>query len=399
MAAMKTLMIVGAGKLQIPAYAAARRLGLKTIAIDANPRAPGMALADTSFAIDTRDAASAIKVAHDLRIDGVVTLCTDFPVRTVAAVAEALKLPGMSLENAIKVTNKVMMREAFVKYLSPSPKFRTAVSLEEARLSVVEIGLPSVFKPVVSSGSRGVIKVEKHEMVDIAFHYSMKSNGSEKEVIVEEFVDGPEVSVETISWDGIHHIIAITDKITTGDPYWVELGHSQPSGLPKASKMAIAECAESGLDALGISNSPAHVEIKMGSEGPKLIEIGARLGGDYITTELVPRSTGIDMVTCAIQMALGIEPEIRATKNAAASIRYFAAIPGKIIAIDGIEEARRSRGVVRIEIEKEPGDTIGDLRSSVDRFGYIICEGETRKEVQDDIEAAMKRVVLTVRKE
>ncbi len=396
---MKTIMIVGAGKLQIPAYTAARKLGLKIISIDINPKAPGMALADKSFAIDTRDVASAIRVAKEHSINGIVTICTDFPVRTVAAVAEALKLPGLSTDMAEKVTNKFEMRKAFYRYKAPSPKYRRVRNLEEARLSVHEVGLPAMFKPTASSGSRGVIKLERYDMVDAAFEYSMKGSGSQGEVIVEEFVDGPEVSVETISWNGNHHIIAITDKITTGDPYFVEIRHSQPGDFGEEGIRDITECAVMGLEALGLSNSPAHVEIKLCSDGPKLIEIGARLGGDYITTELVPRTTGVDMVVCAIQMSLGIEPEIKETKKAAASIRYFTGTPGRIAEIDGVEDAVRMPGVVKIEIDKGIGDSIHDIRSSLDRIGYVICEGETRDQVNGYMEAALKAIRIAVVKE
>jgi biotin carboxylase len=203
---------------------------------------------------------------------------------------------------------------------------------------------------------------------------------TDTEILIEEFVDGPEVSVETVSWKGVHHVIAITDKLTTGDPHWVELGHSQPTRLPLEVQRSVRRCVEAGLDALGIVDSPSHVEIKVGSHGPVLIEIGARLGGDFISTDLTLLSTGISMPRAAIDTALGREPDVSVLRSGASAIRYLTARPGVVSAVRGVEDARSLSGVETVAIYVKPGDRVGVVRASGDRAGHVIASGRQAEE-------------------
>jgi biotin carboxylase len=213
-------------------------------------------------------------------------------------------------------------------------------------------------------------------------------------VLVEQFIEGPEVSVETLSFRGGHHVIAITDKRTSGDPHWVETGHVEPSRLTPIQQETISSCAKAALQALGVSNAAGHVEIKLGPGGPVLIELGARLGGDYITTELVHRSTGVDMVEAVIRIALGQKPDIRSTKNHGAAIRYLCSGVGRIKRFEGWEVARTMEGVKRAELSMHPGDQVSGGVSSVDRPGFIICEGASPAEAEARAEAAVAAVTI-----
>jgi len=390
---VKTILIIGAGPLQIPGYLAARELGLRIVGIDRNPEAPGLRLANVAHAVDTRDANGAIEVARAEHVDGVMTLCTDFPVRTVAAVAQALGLSGLDSDTALCATHKGHMRSAFQRGGASIPRFRRVADADSARRALEHVGLPAILKPSASSGSRGVFKVRDQNQCAVAFEYASAID-PEGEILVEEFVEGPEVSVEGISFRGKHHFIAITDKVTTGDPHWVELGHTQPSALPAETQEQICVCAARGLDALGIKDSASHVEIKVGPRGPVLIEIGARLGGDFISTELTARSTGVSMPRAAIQLAIGEKPDVERQWSRGSAIRYIEAAPGRVVLIRGVEEAKAVPGVAIVDVYPAVGEEVRPVLSSLDRVGHVIAEGATREAAVAAAERA--KAVITI---
>jgi biotin carboxylase len=393
----QTLLIIGAGPLQLPAYREARRMGLRIVAIDRNPSAPGMALSDSPHVVDTRDADGAIRVARSEAVDGVITLCTDFPVRSVAAVSQALGLCGPDPETAARATHKGLMRDAFLCAGAPSPGFCRVVDLESARSAIAAVGLPAILKPTASSGSRGVFKITDAAQVDAAFTHASAIEGAGAELVVERFVDGPEVSVEVVSWRGEHHVIAITDKLTSGDPHWVEMGHSQPSILDAQIRRSIGGVTRAGLDALGARDGTAHAELKVGPDGPMLIEIGLRLGGDFIATDLTLLSTGVNMVRAAIDVALGRKPDVAPRCAQGAAVRYLSHVPGKVLEVRGVDEARSLPGVEVAEVYVNVGDEVGAIRSSLDRIGHVLATGTSAAEAASRAEraAASIRVVTT----
>jgi biotin carboxylase len=388
---MTTLLIIGAGRLQMPAYIVGRRLGLHLVGVDRNSQAPGLAMADASYPIDTRDVEGIMTVARRHAVDGVVTLCTDQPVRVVSAVAAQLGLRAISPEAAALATNKAAMRDAFARAGAPSPKHRRVRNKAALSEAIADLGLPVIVKPPAASGSRGICTIRVKEEARAALAHALRY--ADGEVVVEEFVEGPEVSIETLSFGGQHYVVAITDKRTTGEPHWVELGHVEPSRLTEALQRDVAEAAVAGLRALGIDDAAGHVEVKASSNGPKLIEIGARLGGDFIGAELALRSTGVDMVEALIYIALGQRPNVTRTRSAAAAIQYLAAVPGRVTHVEGLEEARKMEGVVRLEVDVRLGDNVGAVHSSLDRPGFVICEGATPGEA----EARAHRAALGIR--
>jgi biotin carboxylase len=386
----KTLLIIGAGPLQLPAYREARQMGLRIVAIDRNPGAPGMALADAAHVVDTRDAKGAIRVAREENVDAVMTLCTDYPVRTVAAVAQSLGLCGLDPDTAARATHKGLMRETFLLARAPSPDFRHVRDVGGARQAIEALGLPAIIKPTGSSGSRGVFKITDAAQIDAAFMHASSIEGLGVELVVERFIDGPEVSVEVVSWRGEHHVIAITDKLTTGDPHWVEMGHSQPTVLNDDIKPAIVAATRAGLDALGARDGTAHAELRMAPGGPMLIEIGLRLGGDFIATELTRRSTGVNMVRAAIDVALGRQPDVAPSLVRGAAVRYVSHSPGRVMEVSGLQAALSQPGVEIADVYVRAGDEIGSIRSSLDRIGHVIATGENAAEAVQRAENAAR---------
>ena len=215
-------------------------------------------------------------------------------------------------------------------------------------------------------------------------------------MIVEEYMSGPEVSVETLCVHGVCHVIQITDKLTTGAPHYVEMGHSQPTRLRREVAQQIAEVAKAANKAIGIDNGPSHTEIIVTSEGPKIVELGARLGGDNITTHLVPLSTGVNMVECCIKIALGEEPDITPKFHKGSAIRYFQQHAGTIKSIEGIEETRVDRGVQQIRIVHNVGETITEIVDSGSRMGFVIAQDDDAKKAITDCENALRKIKIRI---
>lgn len=398
---MKKIMILGASILQVPAIKKAKEMGLEVIVVDMNTEAVGFKERGVQCeVISTIDSEAVLDAAKKHRIDGIITLASDMPMRTVAKVASSLGLVGISEETAMKATNKILMREALAKNKVPIPEFHKVSNEAEFYESVKNInskGFRCIVKPADNSGSRGVDLLENydHDTLAKVYEYSKKYSRS-GDIIVEEYMEGQEVSVETLSENGNCHVLQITDKITTGSPYFVEMGHSQPSQLSEKIQKEIINVAIAANRAIGITNGPSHTEIMVTSTGAKVVEIGARLGGDNITTHLVPLSTGVDMVKSCIQIALGISPDFEIKQSKAAVIRYMDSKPGRISKIDGVENAKRVEGVCDIEFMYKINDVISEIHSSVDRLGYIIAEGNTLDEAINSCSKATREINIEI---
>ena len=389
------LMILGASILQLPAIEQAAEMGLQVIAVDMNPEAVGFRVPGvTREVISTIDIPAIVEAAKRHRIDGIMTLATDMPMRSVAAVAEAIGLVGISSATAVKATNKAEMRKALKAANVPVPAFFKVSDIEQYRVAAKKFSGPFVVKPADSSGSRGIYLVKDitdTEDIERAYHHSRPHSRS-GDVVVEEYMTGPEVSVETLTVNGVCHVIQITDKITTGAPHFVEMGHTQPSRLADPVKMQIAEVAKAANRAIGIENGPSHTEIIVTEEGPKIVELGARLGGDCITTHLVPLSTGVNMVQCCIRIALGQTPDIVPKCSKVSAIRYFSQRSGVVKSIAGVEEARKIPGVKQISIVHGVGEAVTEITSSGDRMGFAVVQADS----MDQATAAFAQVNSTV---
>lgn len=395
---MKKIMILGASILQLPAILKAKEMGLQVIAVDMDKNAIGFKDADVCLEISTIDIQKVIDAAKRYDIDGIITIASDMPMRTVAAVAKELNLVGITEETALKATNKALMRECLKEHDVPIPLF-FKVSDYDKYLNIVKLfSSKFIVKPTDNSGSRGILLVQDikniHE-IEYAFDYSKKYSRS-GEIVVEEYMEGPEVSVETLSIDGEVNIIAITDKFTTGSPNFVEMGHSQPSQLLQQIQNQIKEIAIKAIIAIGIDNGPSHTEIIVTNEGPKIVELGARLGGDNITTHLVPLSTGVDMVKCCIEIALGNKPDFDRKVNGGSAIRYFQMPTGKIKGIFGLNRAKLMPCIKQISFIKKPGDYVNVIKNSSDRIGFIISQSDSAINAIKICEEAMSIIKIDI---
>ena len=324
-----------------------------------------------------------------------MTLATDMPMRGVAKSSDKLHLHSINYETAVRATDKYDMIKAFKEHNVPSPWFFVVDSYEGLKSHGGDVTFPCIIKPTDNAGSHGVAKVYSFQELLDNYEYAHSCSRHGK-VIIEEFLDGSEVSVEVMVVNGVVNILQITDKITTEAPHFVEMGHTQPSRLPFATQEAIRNVAVAACKAIGIDKGPAHVEMKVTSHGPVMIELGARMGGDNITTHLVPLSTGIDMVGSTIKVALGEEPDIEPSSHCGSAIRYFQVPFGTIKAIENVEEAKQIPGVKQITFTKGIGEESTPIECSNDRIGFVIAQGRTALEAVHICEKAMAAIKIEI---
>lgn len=396
---MKTLMILGASILQLPAIIMAKNMGLHVVAVDMNPNAIGFQEENIQREIiSTIDIPKVLKCAEMNKIDGIMTLASDMPMRTIAEVSSKMGLVGITQESAYKATNKVAMRIALAEHNVPIPMFFKVGDFNEycnAIETVTSKGFKCIVKPADNSGSRGVFLVNGNnsDYWKRIYDYSKQSSRS-GDLIVEEYMEGAEVSVETLTVENKCHVIQVTDKLTTGAPYFVEMGHSQPSRFSDAILKNIKSVAIAANRAIGITNGPSHTEIKVTPQGAKIVELGARLGGDNITTHLVPFSTGVNMVKACIEIALGIKPEIKSSANCAAAIRYLDVGEGIVNSIDGIEDAKKTEFIKQVSILVNKGSIVSKIRNSNDRVGFVISQADSVDNAIKSCENAIAKIKI-----
>lgn len=396
---MKKLMILGAGILQLPAIKRAKELGLDVIVADINPNAIGFKEEGiTKLFISTTDTPGILEAAKNLNINGIMTLASDVPMPTIGIVCDKLGLNGISELTAKKATNKAEMRKCFKSYNAPIPKFSVVDNFDEFVAESKSFNGKFVVKPSDNSGNRGIKFINDEESKDIrilteVYNYS-KEFSHDGRILLEEFMEGPEFSVEGMSINGKYNVVQITDKTTSGVPYFVELGHTQPSKFDQKYLDDIADAARLGIKALGINDGPSHAEIKLTKEGAKIVEIGARLGGGFITTHLVPLSTGVDMVEASIRVALGEIPDIKQKYNRASAVRFIQPSPGILERVNGLDMAKNIEGVVEVGLLKNIGDEIPVMRNGLDRVGYVIAQGKNRDEAIRACEESMEKISI-----
>lgn len=392
---MKRVLIVGASILQLPGIKKAKDLGYYVGVVDYNPNAIGIPYADEFFEVSTIDIDKVAETARAFNADGIMTLATDMPMRSVAKAAEVCNRPGITMTTAINSTDKGEMIKAFEAADVEHPWFFIALDRTAFQDVKDKITYPCIMKPTDNAGSRGVVLARNLEELEQEYAYTV-GESRKGGVIIEEYMEGPEVSVEVMVVDGEPHVLQVTDKITTGAPHFVEMGHTQPSRLGSVNVARISDLAKRAVNAVGINCGPAHVEIMLTQDGPKMVELGARMGGDCITTHLVPLSTGIDMVRNTLEIACGIETDIEPKFAKGAAIRYFNTGVGTIKAISGIEEAKGIPGVKEISFVKNIGDKVGNIDSSLDRVGFVIAQGDSADDAEAICEKALSMISISV---
>jgi biotin carboxylase len=318
----KKLAIIGAALFQEPAILKAKELGLETHVFAWEAGDPGEKMADFFYPISIREKEEILEKCREIGIDGIISIASDLAMVTVNYVAENMGLTGNSTAATLISTNKHEMREAFDANGDPSPK--SIVADANTDLSTINMDFPLIVKPTDRSGSRGVIKVHKAEELKEAIDFAVNES-FEKKAVVEEFATGDEYSVEYISCRGKHYLLAVTEKTTSGDPWFIEMSHIEPAPISDERKENIRRVCDHALDTLMLYDGAGHIELKVDeNEKIKIIEIGGRMGGGFIGSDLVELSTGYDYVGNVIRIAMGEEIEEPVIRNAGtAGIKFI----------------------------------------------------------------------------
>ncbi len=358
--------------------AAARRMGLRPVLLARDPDRYPYVRADAvdSRVVDTAapEAVLAACAALAGRVAG-VTSSSEYFVGTAGEVARSLGLPHPDPDAVRQARDKRAQRTRLAEAGVPCPGFAAAGTPAAAAGAAARIGLPVVVKPVAGSGSIGVRRCATPAEVRAAAEYVLDTDPAElalpaqPAVLVEEYLDGAEYSVETLD----DQVVGITGKHLGPEPYFVEIGHDFPARLGAAQRAAIGDAAVAALRALGLGWGAAHVELRQTAAGPRLVEVNPRLAGGMIP-RMVQEATGIDMIFHQVARAAGRAEPPRASRARAASIRFLVATTsGRLTEICGVEAAGRVPGVVEVGLTREPGQEVVLRRSFQDRLGYVIA--------------------------
>ena len=395
---MKKLMVLGAPDFQIPLLKQARNMGVYTYVLDMNPQSRGAAYANEFFQCSLKDQEKALAIAKKIMPDGVTVGMCDVAVNSAALICKELDLPGLDVETAKKATDKYLMIQEFERFHVPHPWFKKIGINDISKLDYDhDISYPFISKPIDMAGSRGINKIESRNDIESKLHDSIKASDSH-EIIIEEFMEGPEVSVEILVLGHTPHVLQITDKYTSGAPHFVELGHTQPSTLAADTQRAIENVAQQAVKALGLYDCCAHAEIIITKNGPKMVEIGARMGGDSIQQQLIMLSKGINMPSYSIKMALGEKICLPNTnQNMSSTIRFLTCNNyGIVKSICNVEEARKLDHICQLEVYCQIGDKVAFPVDSSGRLGYVLSQAETTEESIAACERAVELVKILV---
>lgn len=370
---MKKILILGAGNIQVPIILKAKELGLYCIVADMDSCAPGFEFSDEQLAISTLDTDKLMKYAENNNLDGVLTT-SDYPVNVVASISKKLHLSAMPEDVAKICTNKYLQRELFLRSGVHTPAFYLCD--QQTDLSLYQ-EFPYVVKPVDSSASRGVQRVDSlaqlKDAFDLALSYSRKG-----QVLIEDFIDGREFSVETFTQKGRTSIIAVTEKLIIGEDegFFVEDTHIEPARIAADEYGIIAAEVIKAINIIGLDNCPSHTEVKLNSGGAFIIEIACRLGGDYITSDLVPLSTGVDMLGNLVKISLGETIDVTKKRSRYSCVQFLNP-QNYTRCVEFIES--HDAHISRYDIRPYSKTLI---KSSLDRLGYIIFSTDTLAELE-----------------
>ena len=399
------IIIIGAGQEQIRAYTIARDMGLFIIGTDMNPEAPALQYADAALICSTRDVPATLtevsKYSKSGKIHGVMTIGNDAAL-TVAAVAELLGTPSISTKSAECATNKMLMKSHFIEHSIPTPGYVVIDSRDKLFRELANKEFPLVIKPTDGRGSRGVLFLDQFIDLNWAWEYALDQSDN-KILLLEDFIHGDQLSVEGIFVNGKYIAVAFADRNYTNldhtKPFIIEDGGIIPSYHEGQILVDISNCIEAAAKSLGIDQGPVKADIVLADEGPMIIEIAARLSGNYLASHHLRWSLGVDIVHAVLKYSIGqeideknLEPQFK--KYLAA--RYFFPSKGWIKKINGISMVNSLEYVKKLEIYRKEGEFQPTIESNVDRAGIVRCMGNSLEEATKRVEDAVKMISFSM---
>lgn len=394
-----TILILGGGVMQLPAIRIAREKNWRVIVADGNENARGAELADIFLHVDLKDKEGMTEAAATFRrrgeLDGIFTAGTDFSA-TVAWVAEQLGLPGVGHATALRATDKSLMREAFDRAAVPSPRFAMVRTKRDAESVLARLSPPLVVKPVDNMGARGIRRIDEPSELPQAVETALALSRSSK-AIIEEFVPGPEYSIDAIVDNGKITVCGIADRRIVFPPYFVEMGHTMPTQTDEFTVATLAAAFKRGVQALGITNGAAKGDVKLSPNGPVIGEIAARLSGGYMSGWTYPYASGVQPTAAALEIAVGLPARgLRPKWNMVSAERAFISIPGVVARIAGFETGCQLPAVKNGFLRVRVGDKVRFPTNNVEKCGNFISQADTHTEAVWAAEEACRGVVIVL---
>lgn len=390
----KTILIFGAGINQIELIREAKKLGVFTVVIDPSEDPLGKMEADIYYKVDGKDFETTREIALKHNVDGIVTGQMEKPMRLMAKLAQELGFIFHSPEVVEKSLNKSLMKLAFQQNHLPCAKgivLYPDQKFDQEQIS--ELHFPLIVKPVDAFSSRGVLKINNTDdlILQIENAREFSTNGN---IIIEEFLGGREFSVESITFKGKTKVIQVTEKFITPYPYTVEMAHLQPARISMSEKNEIELLVKKAIKAIGIDNSASHAEVMLTKNEVFIIEIGARLGGDFISSYLTKSSTGVSMDKASVQVALGKEPDVAQKFNRYSMIKYLELEQGrKCLKKPSINSIATMPGFVFGTWFIKEGDIIPKITDSAKRPACILFQAEFKNELIERVDKAAKKLL------
>ena len=393
---MKTVLFVGAGRHQRRAILYAKERGLRVVAVDRNPDAPGLGDADAPEVVDFADVEAVTEVARKHAVDGALTISADRAVPVVAAVTETLGLPSIGTETAHRMTHKIAMRRTLAEEGVPQPRFAAVRSLAESRSALENVGLPAVLKPADSGGQRGVFRLETVGDLERHLHAALAESPTE-EAIVESFTDGIEMNGIVIARGGRSELLTLSDRLRPpGIGFGVGWIHIYPASIYGDQLVVAEEIAERAVRALGLHDGIAFPQLIASRNGSVVVvEVAARVPGGQMA-DLVRHAVGVDLVEIALRQALGepVSDKLALPRfSQPVAIRFLTAQPGtlpagRVVRIGSLDPVLAAEGVVQADTYLQIDEMIRPVRLDGDRRGYVIAIADTSLEALQRAEAA-----------
>ena len=404
----KNLLIIGAGIEACEGIKIAKSMGLGLIIADGNPDAPGLALADWQIIASTYDGQAILDQVKKLQANGVqlngsIAMCADVPL-SVATVTDTLGLPGLSVQSAFLVSDKLAMKIKLQAAGIPIPRFADVSDKSNLVELATTIGFPIIIKPVDSRGARGVQLIDETGDLDTAWQLAAKESPTSR-VMIEEYLEGPQFSTETLVDRGRFHTLGFADRnyewLTRTKPFIIENGGDAPTSVSAGIKAEVIATVEQAAAALGIQQGVAKGDMVFTARGAKVIEIAGRLSGGFFSTTQIPLATGVNFIEKAIKLALGeplTDEEVNPKHQRAVAIRYLDLPQGKVKHIHGILEANNSPGIEMLKVLIESGSTIYPLANHTQRAGFAIACANNKQEAIEKAIAALSLIKVEYEK-